>query len=177
MVSESHADVCHATTKTGTRKKALDTCRTSTRPTPAPQISSTTSMPLIREQLNTIGLSSDTVNILTAFWRQTTGKQYNTYLSRWLLYCREKHLNMNQATVNDVLEFLPCVYRQGLGYSAINTARSALPAVTTLGDKTTFGEHPLVTRFLKGIFELKPSLPRYSVIWDVGTVLKYLQTL
>ena len=44
------------------------------------------------------------------------------------------------------------------------------------GDKTTFGEHPLVTHFLKGIYELKPSLPRYSVIWDLGTVLKYLQT-
>lgn len=112
-----------------------------------------------------------------ASWRQNTGKQYNTYLSRWLLYCREMRLNMNQATVNDGLEFLTRLYRQGLGYSAINTARSALSAVITPGDKTTFGEHPLVTRFLKGIFELKPSLPRYSVIWDVGTVLKYLQTL
>ena len=84
---------------------------------------------------------------------------------------------MNQATVNDGLEILTYLYRQGLGYSAINTARSALSAVITLGDKTTFGEHPLVTRFLKGIFEIKPSLPRYSVVWDVGTVLKYLQTL
>ena len=84
---------------------------------------------------------------------------------------------MNQATVNDGLEILTYFYRQGLGYSAINTARSALSAVITLGDKTTFGEHPLVTRFLKGIFEIKPSLSRYSVVWDVGTVLKYLQTL
>ena len=25
---------------------------------------------------------------------------------------------------------------------------------------------------MKGIFELKPSLPRYTEIWDVGTVLK-----
>lgn len=83
---------------------------------------------------------------------------------------------MNQATVNDSLELLTSLYRQGLGYSAINTARSALSSVITLGDKTTFGEHPLVTRFLKGIFELKPSLPRYTVIWDVGTVLKFFQT-
>ena len=34
-----------------------------------------------------------------------------------------------------------------------------------------------MTRFLKGIFELKPSLPRYTTIWDVGTVLQYLKTL
>ena len=41
----------------------------------------------------------------------------------------------------------------------------------TLGDKTTFGEHPLVSRFLKGIFELKPSLPCYTIVWEVGKVL------
>jgi len=70
---------------------------------------------------------------------------------------------MNQVTVNDGLEFLTSLYRQGLGYSAINTARSVLSAIITLGDKTTFGEHPLVTCFMKGIFELKPSLPRYTV--------------
>ena len=34
-----------------------------------------------------------------------------------------------------------------------------------------------MTRFLKGVFELKPSLPRYTSIWDVGTVLQYLKTL
>ena len=28
---------------------------------------------------------------------------------------------------------------------------------------------------MKGIFELKPSLPRYTEIWDVGTVLKFFQ--
>lgn len=40
----------------------------------------------------------------------------------------------------------------------------------------TFGEHPLVTRFLRGTFELRPSLPRYSSIWDVGIVLTYLRS-
>ena len=84
---------------------------------------------------------------------------------------------MSQATVTEGLAFLTYLYKQGLGYSAINTARSALSSVITLGHKSTFGEHPLVTRFLKGIFELKPSLPRYSSVWDVGTVLKFLQSL
>ena len=41
----------------------------------------------------------------------------------------------------------------------------------------TFGEHPLVARFLKGVFELKPSLPRYAFVWDVGTVLRYMQSM
>ncbi len=40
-----------------------------------------------------------------------------------------------------------------------------------------FGEHPLVCRYLKGVFELRPTLPRYTEIWNVDTVLRYLTTL
>ena len=29
---------------------------------------------------------------------------------------------------------------------------------------------------MKGIFELKPALPKYTEIWDVNIVLKYLRT-
>ena len=68
------------------------------------------------------------------------------------------------------------LYKQGVSYSAINTARSALSSAITPVDKTTFGEHPLVTRFLKGTFEFRPFLPRYSTIWDVGIVLTYLRS-
>ena len=49
--------------------------------------------------------------------------------------------------------------------------------IITLDSQRKFGEHPLVTRFLKGVFELKPSLPRYSVVWDVGTALKHMQSM
>ena len=41
----------------------------------------------------------------------------------------------------------------------------------------TFGRHPLVTRFMKGVFETRPSLPRYGATWDVNVMLKYLSSL
>ena len=41
----------------------------------------------------------------------------------------------------------------------------------------SFGTHPMMCRFLKGVFELKPSLPKYKNIWDVNTVLAYLSNL
>ena len=110
-----------------------------------------------------------------ASWRKSTGKQYTSYLSRWVTYCKNKQLDVTHATINDSLGFLTLLYKQGVGYTAINTARSALSSVITPADKTTFGEHPWVSRFLKGTFELRPSLPRYSTIWDVGIVLKHLQ--
>ena len=39
------------------------------------------------------------------------------------------------------------------------------------------GQHPLVCRFLKGVFQERPALPRYTTTWDVSEVLSYLQTL
>ena len=64
-----------------------------------------------------------------------------------------------------------------IGYSGINTARSALSSVLTVHDCSTFGTHPLVKRFMKGVFENRPSLPRYTCTWDVSTVLKFLSSL
>ena len=41
----------------------------------------------------------------------------------------------------------------------------------------TFGAHPTVTRFLKGVFESRPTVSRYTETWDVGTVLRHLKTI
>ena len=69
------------------------------------------------------------------------------------------------------------LYQQPLSYSAINTARSALSTVIFPAEGGTFGNHPLVTRFLKVVFTVRLSLPGYQEIWDVSTVLSYLKTL
>lgn len=76
-----------------------------------------------------------------------------------------------------VLDFLTLLYQQGLTYSAINTARSALSSYITLENGTCVGKHPLVSRLMKGIFQEKPPRPKYTEIWDVSIVLSYLQTL
>ena len=39
------------------------------------------------------------------------------------------------------------------------------------------GQHPLVARMLKGAFNERPPLPKYSSFWDVGLVLRYLKEL
>ena len=112
-----------------------------------------------------------------ASWRASTAKQYQIHLSRWEMFCKSRNINKFNASIENGTDFLASLYEKGLGYSAINTARSALSSVLDLPGGNTFGTHPLVTRFLKGVFELKLSLPRYTTIWDVGTVLRYLQTL
>lgn len=69
------------------------------------------------------------------------------------------------------------LYEQNLAYSSINTARSALSTVIVQEGEVTFGNHPLVTKFLRGVHSTRPSLPRYKDIWDVSAVLRHLKTL
>ena len=40
-----------------------------------------------------------------------------------------------------------------------------------------FGKRPFVQRLMKGIFNLRPVLPRQFVLWDPDIVLDYLSNL
>ena len=42
-------------------------------------------------------------------------------------------------------------------------------------DGVSIGQHPLVTRLLKGAFQTRPPLPRYTGTWDVNQVLNLLK--
>ena len=75
-----------------------------------------------------------------------------------------------------VINFLTSLYESDLGYSAINTARSALSTFITCEGKP-IGTHPVIIRLLKGIFNQRPSLPRNNVTWDPEVVTKYLKKL
>ena len=36
------------------------------------------------------------------------------------------------------------------------------------------GQHPLVTRLMKGVYNLRPLKPRYTYTWDVDMVIQYI---
>ena len=76
-----------------------------------------------------------------------------------------------------VIEFLTDMFQKGVGYSAICTAKAAVfNFITLTSDTNLTGDSPLLTKFMKGIFSLRPALPRYGATWDVQRVLAYLQT-
>ncbi len=82
-----------------------------------------------------------------------------------------------QTTVNEVLEFLSEQFMAGIGYSALNTCKSALSSFATLPGDQSISNHPLISRFVRGTFNMKPTRPRYKEIWNVGLVLNYLRGL
>jgi hypothetical protein len=58
----------------------------------------------------------------------------------------------------------------------MNTVRSALSTVVTING-TPAGQHDLVKRFMKSVFQEKPALPRYQTTWDPDIVLSFIKSL
>lgn len=156
-----------------------------TRDTPVPKITETPvitetppdSFQIIRQSFENQGLSKPVVDIILHSWRDSTKKQYWTYIQRWMRFCTEKHADPMSSSINLILDFLATLFNSGIGYSGINTARSALSSFLMLNGQVSVGNNTLVKRFMRGIFLLKPSLPRYNFTWDVSIFLHYLQTL
>ena len=118
----------------------------------------------------------DTLNIIMHAWKDGTKKQYECYLKKWRDFVERKDIDIYSPTVQDILEFLTILHNKGLGYSALNTSRSSLSSIISIEGKPA-GEHLLVTKFMKGAFNLRPANPKTNCTWDPEILLKYLKTL
>jgi hypothetical protein len=127
-------------------------------------------------QYKDAGISQEVLDIIKESWRESTRTQYSTYVKRWELYCCKQNVDMFHPTLNDVLQFLHELHRNNLSYSAMNTARSALSCFIVI-DNVMVGQHHIVKRFMRGIFQMKPTCSRYNAIWDVNIVLDYFRSL
>ena len=65
------------------------------------------------------------------------------------------------------------MYENGVNYSALATARSAVSSL--VNDSVELGKHTLVRRFMKGAFNSRPSLTKRVDIWDPAIVLTSLK--
>jgi hypothetical protein len=134
-------------------------------------------MSSVKRYFQTNGLSEQAVNLLMQSWRGSTKKQYACYINQWTAFCAEKQVDNICPPVASVLDFLTELYHKGLKHSSINTARSALSTFILSADGKPIGQHPLVSRLLKGIYQVRPNTPKYRCIWDVNIVLRYLAQL
>jgi len=103
---------------------------------------------------------------------ESSKAQYDSALRRWHKFCISKSVIPFVKDINLVLEYLTLLYNSNLGYSTINTNRSALSLIIGPIDGFNVGSHPLVVRLLKGVGRSRPPLPRYNSTWNVDSVLE-----
>ena len=79
--------------------------------------------------------------------------------------------------MTSVLKSFTALYEKGCQHSSITLARSALASAVTLREYATLSDHPLIKRFTKRAFHLRPPKPKYSSIWDADMLLRYWQKI
>ena len=121
-------------------------------------------------------IPSEIADIIVQSWRPGTSRKYDVYVSKWVQFCSERNFSPYEATINQVLLFLYDLFQSGVEYSVMNTARSSLSTFIII-DGVRVGQHPVITRFMKGVFNIKPALPKYNFIWDVGIVITYISKI
>lgn len=105
---------------------------------------------------------------------KSTWKQYSGHLKNWITFCGKKNISYTNADIHYVLEFFTELFESGVGYSSINTARSAISLLHNNIDNSSVGSHPLVVRLLKGVANNRPPSCKYNRIWDASEVLNFL---
>ena len=87
-------------------------------------------------------------------------------MKKWLAYCQRINSDPHHSTIELGINFLVELFDAGLSYSSIGTARSVLSLIMHPIDGHDFGSHPLVSRFMKGMFMQRPNLPKHVVSYD-----------
>jgi len=109
--------------------------------------------------------------------RESTIQAYSSPWNKWVLWCQQRQVDPIDSTVNYVLDFLTEMYHEGLEYRTINVYRSAISAYHAPIGNIPVGQIKEVCTLLSGIDNLRPPLPKYTVIWEVEVVIEFLKKL
>ena len=94
----------------------------------------------------------------------------------WKEFASINSFNIFSNRVQNVLDFLSKLFSDGHSYSQMKRASSTLSSIITI-NKVSCGKHPDVKRFMKDIFEFRPTFPKYHMIWNVKKVFNYFRNL
>ena len=123
------------------------------------------------------GISQPAQELLLAAWYKGTTTTYASAWRKWDSWCCGRQINSVHAPIKAVLEFLTSEFNSGKAYRTLNVYRLAIPSTHAHIDFVHVGEHPLVVQLLKGAYNMRPPLPWYSSMWDVGVVLSFVESL
>ena len=170
---------CHSPTTT----LSPDTVSQLVDPTISTQLQTSTSsetehfyLSSIRNKLQVKGFSPDTIKLILSSWRERTKSQCQSAAKKWFEFRESNNCDMLSPPLPLALSFLSALHKSGLSYNSINTTRSVPSSILSWNDhQIPFGQLPIVKRFMKGVFESRPALPRYSSTWNVKDVITYIQ--
>jgi hypothetical protein len=131
----------------------------------------------VGRHLSDKGIPEEAAKLMLASWRSGTEQQYAGAWKQWVRWCNQQKVNPLSASIGDIAMFLTSLFNKGLSYSTVNTYRSAISMTHLPIDDVPVGNHYLIKRLMKGIFNKRPPVPRYVVTWPVEKMFRYLKIM
>ncbi|XP_039303447.1 uncharacterized protein LOC120357343 [Solenopsis invicta] len=128
---------------------------------------------VIRKAFLQKGVTEDSVDIMVNSITPSTLKQYESALKLWMKFAVEHQFDAFNSTTTSILMFLTQRFKEGAGYSTLNTTRSAIALISLYN----ISQDGLIARFLKDIYKKSPVRPKYASTWDITPVLTYIEEL
>ena len=113
-----------------------------------------------RQSLQKEGISSNAAKLISHSRRKSSTTNYESVWGQWTSWCNERQVNLLQAPVNYIIDFLSEKFDNGLQYKILNCLRSAISAYHVHIDGKSMGKHPKVCALLAGIFNQRLPQPR-----------------
>ena len=101
----------------------------------------------------------------------STHSKYSNYTMQWLSYSK----NMHRIEVTHILDYLSAMFDKGCVYSTINSAKSAIANIDNIPPYSSINKHPLIKKYMTGIFNLNPPKPKLSSVWDGDILFRYFE--
>lgn len=117
------------------------------------------------------GITAAPAEIMLASITESTLKQYQSPINAWREYCNTNNLDFFSSSIPNIISFLTDRFNRGSSYNTLNSTRSALSLI--IGPRLS--EDDRIKRFLKGVFKLRPTIPKYDHVWDVSLVLNHFK--
>lgn len=118
-------------------------------------------------------IPESSIEVLISSLAPSTLKQYDTAFKKWFIFCNKVGQDPLTVTTNYLLIFLKQEFDKGAAYGTLNSTRSALALIASNNIST----HPLLKRFFKGLFRMRPSRPKYNETWNIDPVLTEIKKL
>ena len=131
----------------------------------------------IRDRCQNGKLSNAATDLVLSSWRDKSMRSYNSSFNKWACWCVEQERNPISGPISDVANFLANLFEEGYQYRSINVYRSSISTTHDKVDGYSVGQHPTVTRLMRGVFNKRPPLSKYSYTWDVHKVTSYISNL
>ena len=120
------------------------------------------------------GLPPAAIETISCSLSASSQRQYRSSFTQWSSFCTQSGLDPYDISPTQVIAFFQHILEtKPITYNSFVTHRAALSLVSA-HDLT---EDPLISRYMKGLYQRRPPVPKHTFSWDPKLVLDYLESL